>query len=85
MSRKAGTGTSSPLGIGMAVPVLPTLRAIPTRRGAGVSPCHAGIPTGIPEDRRPRTPTWQPKRSLHELSATINPEWIRRISCAALH
>ena len=46
---------------------------------------HAGIPTGIPRRTPARTPAWQPERSLHELSATISPEWIRRISRAALH
>src|ERR1035441_2989902 len=29
------------------------------------TPCHAGIPTGIPRRTSARTPTWQPKRSLH--------------------
>ena len=53
--------------------------------GIGRFACHAGIPTGIPRKTSARTPTWQPKRSLHESSATISPEWIRRISCAALH
>src|ERR1035437_3484238 len=35
------------------------------------SPCHAGIPIGIPQKTSARTPTWQPKRSLHGPSATI--------------
>ena len=36
-----------------------------SRRFAG----HAGMPTGIPRRTSARTPTWQPKRSLHGSSA----------------
>jgi hypothetical protein len=57
------------------------------KRGGAVAPVLAPIldSTGIPRRTPARTPTWQPERSLHGSSATIDREGVRHSSYDALH